>query len=154
MGNSTIPCIKNYTLKIDSTWVLVSAANIFVMPFTALYILNVLNRNLGWAVIGAVAAIFPYFVLTQHFLRASSWILTNGVGVAVSVVTGEVVFKIVSEALAFLDKPPTGDGPMFALYVPPGYIIGFVTSGVVGLATYGAITGGTLVWLLRHPRRK
>lgn len=148
--------LKNYTLKINSTWVLVSAAGIIASLYVAQFVFAVLDKNLGWAVIGAVGAIFPYFVLRQHFLRASSWILANGVGVAVSIATVEIVFKVVSKALGFLDKPPGDSGGGFgsALYIPPGDIVGFVVSLIVALAIYGAITGGTLIWLLRHPRRK
>ncbi len=31
-------------------------------------------------------------------------------------------------------------------------IAGLAVGGTVGLAIYGAITGGVLAWLLQHPR--
>jgi hypothetical protein len=98
---------------------------------------------------------FQYFVLRPHFLRASSWILANGVGVAVSVATGEVVFRVVSKAI---ESPPTGDAgdSRFSALAQATSVLlcSSLVTGVVSLAIYGAITGGALVWLLRHPRRK
>ncbi|WP_009632492.1 hypothetical protein [Synechocystis sp. PCC 7509] len=147
--------LKNYTPKINGIWVLVSVAGTIASSVIAGYILKVLDRNLGWAVIGAVAAIFPYLVLRPHFLRASSWILANGVGLFISIVTGEVVFRVVSKAI---EQPPTGDAGdsgLSALAEATSVLFySSLVTGVVSLGTYGAITGGTLVWLLRHPRRK
>ncbi len=84
--------LSNHTPKINGSWILLSAASIFSIPFIAVYILKVLDGNLAWAVSVAIGAIFPYFVLKQHFLRASGWILANGVGVAISIATVEIVF--------------------------------------------------------------
>ena len=146
--------LKNYT-PINGIWVLVTAAGMIASLYVAQFVFAVLNRNSGWAVIGAVAAMFQYFVLRPHFLRASSWILANGVGVAVSVATGEVVFRVVSKAI---ESPPTGDagdsGFSALAQATSGLLCSSLVTGVLGLAIYGAITGGTLVWLLRHPRRK
>lgn len=155
-GVSKYLILSNHTPKINGSWILLSAASIVSIPFIAVYILKVMDGNLAWAVSVAIGAIFPYLVLKQHFLRASGWILANGVGIAISMATVKVVFKAVSEALAFLDKPPGDSGGGFgsALYIPPGDIVGFVVSLIVALAIYGAITCGTLIWLLRNPRRK
>ena len=141
-------------MKIDSTWVLVSAAGIIASSIIAKFVLAVLDRNLGWAVIGAVAAIFQYFVLRQHFLQSSGWILANGLGVAaISVATGEVVFGVVAKAIK---SPVTGSGGGLSALAEATSVLFYssLVTGIVGLAIYGAITGGTLVWLLRHPRRK
>ncbi|MBC6435883.1 hypothetical protein FM036_42770 [Nostoc sp. HG1] len=145
--------LKNYTLKINSTWVLVSAAGIIASLYVAQFVFAVLDKNLGWAVIGAVGAIFLYFVLRQHFLRASSWILANGVCVAISVATGEIVFRVVSKAI---ESPVTGSGGGLSALAEATSVLIYssLVTGVVALAIYRAITGGTLVWLLRHPRRK
>lgn len=40
-----------------------------------------------------------------------------------------------------------------AMQIMVAGIPGLAVGGAMGLAIYGAITGGVLVWLLRHPRR-
>ena len=130
--------IKNYT-PINGIWVLVSAAGIVASLYIAQFVFAVLDRNLGLAIIGAVAAIFPYFVLRPHFLRASSWILANSVGVAISIATGEVVFRVVSKAI---ESPPTGDAgdSGFSALAQATSVLFYssLVTGVVALAIYGA----------------
>ncbi len=147
--------LKNYTPKINGIWILVSAAGIIASSVIANFVLSVLDRNLGWAVIGAVAAIFQYFVLRQHFLRSSGWIIVSGVGVAMSVAIGKIIFGVVSKTIESQSPPLGSGGGLSALAQAISLLIySSLVTGVVGLAIYGAITGGTLVWLLRHPRRK
>lgn len=145
--------LKTYTPKINSIWILVSVAGIIASSVIAGYILKVLDRNLAWAVNAAMGAIFSYLVLKQHFLRASSWILANAVGVAMSIVAGEVVFKGMAKTI---ESPVTGSGGGLSSLAEATSVLFYssLVTGVVTLAIYGAITGGTLVWLLRHPRRK
>lgn len=147
--------LKHYTPKINGVWVLVSAAGVIASSVIAVYILKALDKNLGWAVIGAVAAIFPYLVLRQHFLRASIWILANGVSVAISIAVGEVAFEVVSKAMES-QSPPLGSGGGLSAFAEAASVLIYssLVTGFVALAIYGAITGGTLVWLSRHPRQK
>lgn len=140
--------LSNHTPKINGSWILLSAASIVSIPYIAVYILKVLDGNLAWAVSVAIGAIFPYLVLRQHFLRASSWILASGVSVAISMTIGEFLNGVVAKAI--IGQPATGDSGLSAM----AKVLEKIVGGAVGLAIYGAITGGTLVWLLRHPRRK
>ncbi|PSB33827.1 hypothetical protein [Chlorogloea sp. CCALA 695] len=142
--------LKNYT-PINGIWVLVTAAGMIASLYVAQFVFAVLDRNLGWAVIGAVAAIFQYFVLRQHFLLSSAWILASGAGVAVSVATGEIVFRVVSKAI---ESPVTGSGGGLSALAEATSVLIYssLVTGVVALAIYGAITGGALIWLLRTPK--
>ena len=72
-------------------------------------------------VIGASLGIAQWLVLRRHVARAGWWVLASAVGVA--------TFETVDFAMSF----------------DPGGAF------IVGVAVYGAITGGVLVWLLRQP---
>ena len=73
-------------------------------------------------VIGASLGIAQWLVLRRHIARAGWWVLASAVGVA--------TFETVDFAMLF------DAGRVF----------------LVGVAAYGAITGGVLVWLLRQPK--
>ena len=84
------------------------------------------GSGLGGAAIGFTVGLAQWVVLRRVVAAAGWWILASAVGWAV----GWVIIGAVADAG---DPPPTS-----------AYVI-----GAVGAAVAGAITGATLVWLLR-----
>lgn len=138
----------------NGSWVLASVVGVLISLAIAEPIFTYLGRNLGWAVIGAVGSIVQYLVLRQHFLWANRWLLASGVGVAIGMAVGEALARVVEKTV--IGQPAGGDSGLSAMARVMekivGGLAGLAVGGAVGLAIYGIITGGVLVWLLRHPR--
>ena len=86
-----------------------------------------LGSGLDGAVIGSSLGVAQWLVLRHHVAQASWWILASSVAWAV----GWSVIRIVDE---------TAGGPGGMAYV----------IGATGAAAAGAITGASLIWLLRR----
>jgi serine/threonine-protein kinase len=92
----------------------------------------------GWAVLGLAIGIAQWLVLRRLVNRAWWWVVANATGSSVGWAVGNSMGTAIFGAGSFFRVG-------FALYM--GIII------VVGLAIWGAITGGVLVWLLRNHRK-
>jgi len=146
--------LKNYTAKINISWILVSVAGIIASLYVAVFIFAVLEKNISWALIGATGATFQYLVLRQHFSWSIVWIIANGVSVTVSRHIGEVVFKVVVKAIEGHRTGYIGDSGLSALALSLSALVqGLTVSGFI-VSIYGTITGGTLVWLVHNPSIK
>lgn len=146
--------LRKYLSKTNGNWVLASVVGVLISSAIAEPTIAALERNIGWAGLGAVGAIFQYLVLRQHFLWANRWLLASGVGVAIGMAVGETLARVVEKTV--IGQPAGGDSGLSAMARAMdkivGGIAGLAVGGTVGLAIYGTITGGVLVWLLRHPR--
>lgn len=105
------------------------------------------------AATGAVGSIFQFLVLRQHYLMANRWIIASAMGISIGMAGGrEIGWRVASAIIG----TPTGDNGLSGLAnvmsVIVGGFVGLVIWGTVGCAIYGTVTGGVLVWLLRHPK--
>ena len=119
-------------------WVLASTVGIIVSLIVGLILSaassNLLETAMLFAATGASVGIAQWLVLRKRVSRAGWWVLASTVGFAV----------VAPGALDALET--FGIGILGGGSSSPGYA-GFV----LGLALYGAITGGVMVWLLWDP---
>lgn len=91
------------------------------------------------AATGALVGTMQWFVLRRQVYRAGWWVVTSTVGWAVG---GVVRLAILGAAMTGLEGVPVPG----VLWIMADAAVSVVV-GIVG----GVITGGPLVWLLRHP---
>ena len=145
--------------RTNGSWVLASVVGVLISLAIAEHLFSALGRNIGWVVVGAVGSIVQYLVLRQRFLWTNMWVPASGVAVAIGMAVGEVVHGAVATSVISALGGPAGGGSGLSAMVRSaenivGGFVGLAVGGSVGLAIYGSITGGVLVWLLRHPRVK
>ena len=97
---------------------------------------------------GIPAGLGQWLILRRKFLRAGWWILATVVGSAVAFPVGiaTAIAGMATAGVIFSAALGTARGPV-PFY--SGVALGFAVTGAV----LGAITGGVLVWLLRHLRQ-
>ena len=95
--------------------------------------------DIDWALTGLLVGIVQYFSMRKHISQAYWWILASSAALVLAGVLGGLTVMtedwLIFKGLIEVDKDFTEK-------------VGFVVSGAVGGATYGAVTGGWLIWLI------
>ncbi len=106
-------------------WVLASAVGFTVAAAAD----NAVSEALDFVVYGVPVGVTQWLVLRRQVSRAGWWILATIAGFVGGQSLRLVLDDVVSDSVA----------------------VGELLGMAVALAVFGAITGGALVWLLRHP---